>query len=166
MRFLFISLIISTALTAGAQTGYNKFQWKEKPVMHSIEKQFENAGAVYVTDERINEYAIEKEGFFMYRTVHKIIHINNDKGIEGFNKIYLPFNEGIEMMDVKARTVLPDGRIIEMDKKNIKDLKDDDGEYKIFALEGLTKGCEVEYYFTLKKNPSFFGREIMSARIP
>jgi hypothetical protein len=33
-------------------------------------------------------------------------------------------------------------------------------------LEGLTKGCEVEYYFTLKKNPSFFGREILSSRIP
>jgi hypothetical protein len=67
---------------------------------------------------------------------------------------------------VKARTILPNGRIIEMDKSNVKDLKDNDGQYKIFALEGLTQGCEVEYYFTLKKDPSFFGREVMSSGIP
>jgi len=147
-------------------TTFKKFQWQAKPVIHSVDNQFKDAGAVYVVDDRLNEYIFEKEGFFMYRTVHRIVHINNDNGIENFNKIYLPFDEGIEMVDVKARTVLPDGKIMEMDKKNIKDLKDDDGQYKIFALEGLTHGCEVEYYFILKKNPSFFGREVISARIP
>lgn len=159
-------LLIASAVFLHAQTSYNKFQWQAKPVLHTVDKAFEDDGAVYITDERINEYIIEKDGFFLYRTMHRIVHINNDRGIESFNRIYLPFNEGIEMMDVKARTILPNGKIIELDKNNVKDWKEEDAEYKIFALDGLTKGCEVEYYFTLKKNPSLFGREILSSGIP
>lgn len=166
MRFLLTPILFLLASTINGQAVYNQFRWEDAPVLHTIDKEYANEAAVYVIDERINEYCIEKSGFFMYRTMHKIVHINNDKGIESFNRIYLPFDEGVEMMDVKARTILPGGKIIEMDKNNIKDWKEDNNVYKIFALEGLTKGCEVEYYFTLKKNPSFFGREILSSRIP
>ncbi len=166
MKKLFLLLFSFLSLFCFAQSSYNKFQWNEKPVLHSIDKRDQDAAAVYITDERIIEYGFEKKELYQYRTMHRIIHINNDKGIESFNKIYLPFDEGIEMLDVKARTILPGGKIIEFDKTNIKDLKDDNGEYKIFALEGLTKGCEVEFYFTLKKYPSFFGREILASAIP
>ena len=165
MRSVFFLLALASCLTSAAQPGYIKFNWEPKPVLHKVDSEFESEGAVYVTDKRINEYVIEKDGFFLYRTIHRIVHINNDKGIESFNKIYLPFNEGSELMDVKARTILPNGKIMEMDRKNIKDLKDEDGEFKIFALEGLTKGCEVEYYYTFKQYPSYFGREIMSSRV-
>ena len=166
MRYIVFTLLALGTISASGQTVYNKFKWDEKPVLHPVDKKYESAGAVYVVDDRIDEYAIEKDGFFMYRTLHRIVHLNNDKGIESFNKIYLPFEEGIQVTDVRARTILPNGKIVEMDKNNIKDLKDDDGQYKIFALEGLSQGCEVEYYFTLKKNPSFFGREILSSRVP
>ena len=166
MRKLFLISLCFGSLLSFGQTPYNKFQWQEKPVLHSIDKQFEDAAAVFVADDRIVEYAFEKNELFTYRTMHRIIHINTDKGIESFNKIYLPFEEGIEMLDVKARTILPGGKTIELNKGNIKDLKDDDGQYKIFALDGLTKGCEVEFYFTLKKHPSFFGREILASGIP
>lgn len=149
-----------------AQNTYNKFQWQATPAIHTIDTAFKDAAAVYVADDRIEEYVIEKTGFYQYRTLHRIVHINNDKGIESFNKVYLPFEEGLDMEDVKARTILPNGRIIELDRNNIKDLKDDDGQYKIFALEGLEKGCEVEYYFTQKRTPSFFGREIIASKIP
>jgi hypothetical protein len=167
MRFLLAILLTTTVSFLNAQTAtYNKFQWQPTATIHKIDKEFEAAAAVYVVDERINEYINEKDGFFIYRTTHRIIHINNDQGIESFNRIYLPFDEGIDMVDVKARTVLPSGKVIEMDKSNIKDLKEENGQYKIFALEGLTKGCEVEFYFTQKRTPSFFGREIISSRMP
>jgi hypothetical protein len=163
-------LLLIIALFIGghihAQNTYNKFQWQANPVIHKIDTAFKDAAAVYVADDRIAEYVMEKAGFFQYRTLHRIVHINSDKGIESFNKIYLPFDEGLEMEDVKARTILPNGRIIELDRNNIKDLKDDDGQYKIFALEGLEKGCEIEYYFIQKRNPSFFGREVLASHIP
>ena len=154
---LFLSLIFLFSFGFSfAQDNYNAFRWKPTPALHEVEPAFRDAGAVYITDQRIVEYAFEKNQLYTYRTLHRIVHINNDQGIESFNKIYLPFNEGIELLDVKARTILPGGKIIELDKTNIKDLKDENGQYKIFALEGLVKGCELEYYFTIKKAPYFF----------
>ncbi len=166
MRYLILALLTFSYHSLFAQTAYKKFHWQPKPALHTIDSKYADEAAVYVTDSKVIEYAIEKEGFFTYKTVHRIIHINNDKGIEYFNKVYLPFDEGLQMTDVKARTVLPDGKIIELDEKNIKDLKEDNRVYKIFALDGLTKGCEVEYYYTLKKYPSFFGREVIASGLP
>src|SRR5687768_1175005 len=165
MRFLLFALLLSS-LSSSAQNSYNKFQWAATPTLHKVDEAFSNEAAVIVSENKIMEYAVEKDGFYSYKTMHRIVHINNDKGIEYFNKIYLPFDEGIQMTDVKARTILPDGKIMELDEKNIKDLKEEERVYKIFALDGLTKGCEVEYYYTLKKYPSFFGREIISSGIP
>lgn len=154
-------------VTLAQSPSYNKFEWDPKPAMHAVDKKFIEDAAVFVVEKKVVEYVLDKEGLFMYKTEHRIVHINNDRGIESFNRVYLPFNEGLEMMDVKARTILPNGKIIEFDKNNIKDYKDDDGnEYRIFALEGLEKGCEIEYYYTQKKYPDFFGREVFSYRIP
>lgn len=165
MRFI-LTLLLFSSLQLSAQTPYRKVQWKERPVLHTVPEKFREEAAVYVTDAKRTEFSIEKDGFYAYRTIHRIIHINTDKGIEYFNKVYLPFDEGVQMMEVKARTILPDGKIIEFNEKNIKDLKEDDSEYKIFALDGLTKGCDVEYFYTIKKQPSLFGREIISSNVP
>lgn len=55
----------------------------------------------------------------------------------------------------------------ELDKNNIKDIKESDGSiYKIFALDGLTKGCDVEYFYTFKRSTSFFGREVVQSSFP
>src|SRR5688572_782068 len=165
MRNTILALLLIASNCIYAQTNINRFEWKASPALHTIPASFKEAAAVYVYDDRIVEYAFEKEELFLYKTLHRIVHINNDLGIESFNKIYLPFEEGTVMLDVKARTILPNGKVMVLDKSNIKDLKDDEGEYKIFALEGLTPGCEVEYYFTIKTNASFFGREVLSSKV-
>src|SRR4029079_13409406 len=103
-----------------------------------------------VLDKRRIEYTDEKDDVVQYKTLHKIIHINDDKGIESFNRVYLPVSNTSDIVDIRARTILPGGKIIEVDKNNIKDLKENDQVYKIFAMDGLEKGCEVEYYYTYK----------------
>ena len=165
--FLFWCIALSISQLMQAQSTFTKFEWDAQPAMHTVDKSFSDEAAVLVTEKKVVEYALDKDGLYMYKTDHRIVHINNDKGIESFNRVYLPFNEGLEMVDVKARTILPNGKIIELDKNNIKNYKDDDGnEYKIFALEGLEKGCEVEYYYTQKNYPDFFGKEVFSYRVP
>lgn len=162
---LYLSLFFSTSILA--QSNYVKEQWQPAPALHAITEKYKEAAAVYVLDKKASEYVIEKDGFFVYRTVHRIVHINNDKGIENFNKVYLPFGEGVELLDVKARTILPGGKVMELNNANIKDIKDDEGnDYKIFAIDGLTKNCEVEYFFTVKKVPSYFGSDFISSKIP
>jgi len=141
--------------------------WNDKPALHSIDKKYQQESAVILLDSRRIEYIDDTKGnVISYKTQHKIIHVNDDKGIEAFNKIYLPVSDNADLLAVKARTILPDGKVIELDKSNIKDLKEDDRQYKIFALEGLQKGCEVEYYYTYSREANFFGREIIQVHMP
>ncbi|MGN6639380.1 MAG: DUF3857 domain-containing protein [Mucilaginibacter sp.] len=143
-------------------------KWAEKPVIHSLDSKYNKESAVILYDKRRIEYADEsKDALAEYYTLHKIVHINDDRGIEYFNKIYLNVRENADIVDIHARTILPDGKIIELDKNNIKDIKEQDGNtYKIFAMEGLEKGCEVEYYYTFKRPATYFGREILQENFP
>ncbi|SDE02530.1 protein of unknown function [Mucilaginibacter pineti] len=145
-----------------------KEKWTEKPVIHKIDSKYDKESAVILLDKRGVEFTDEsKDMINEYYTAHKIIHINDDKGIESFNKIYLGISENADIVEIKARNILPNGKIIELNKNDIKDIKDkNDNIYKIFAMDGLEKGCEVEYYYTFKKTTSFFGREIVQQNFP
>ncbi len=145
-----------------------KETWDEKPSIHTIAAKYSKESAVVVSSKLRLEYVDEaKDEVAEYYTLHKIIHIIDDRGIEGFNKIYLGINEDAEVVDVKARTILPGGKIIALDKNNIKEIKDEkDNVYKIFAMDGLEKGCDIEYYYTYKKPTSYFGREVVQESIP
>jgi hypothetical protein len=141
--------------------------WNDKPTIHAIDKKFNNESAIILSDTRRIEFIDDAQANVQaYKTLHKIIHVIDDKGIEAFNKVYLPVTDNEDLVDIKARTILPNGKIIELDKKNIKDLQEDDRVYKIFALDGLEKGCEIEYYYTFKRGGNFFGSEIMQVKIP
>ncbi len=143
-------------------------QWAEKPVIHKLDPKYNNESAVVLLDKRRVEYADEgKDEIGEYYTLHKIIRVNDDRGIEYFNKIYLGMNGNADMIDVKARSIQPSGKIIELDKSNIKDLKEeDDNVYKIFAMEGLEKGSEIEFFYTTKRQVSYFGREVVQSMFP
>jgi hypothetical protein len=142
--------------------------WNLHPALHTVSDTFKNASAVVILEKKRFEFVDDAKGRVEeYYTQHNIVHVNDDRGIESFNKIYLGATNSIDVVDVKARTILPDGKIIDIDKANIKDIKEQDGgEYKIFAMEGLVKGCEVEYYYTYKRSPSFFGRSFIQWRYP
>ncbi|HVW96007.1 MAG TPA: DUF3857 domain-containing protein [Mucilaginibacter sp.] len=142
--------------------------WTEKPSLQKIDTKYSKESAVIVLDKRRIEYTdVSKNEVATYYTLHKIVHINDDRGIEAFNKIYLGIGDDGDAVDVKARTILPGGKIIQLDKNNIKDIQDKDGNsYKIFAMDGLEKGCDIEYFYTVKRPTNFFGREIVQTGVP
>jgi hypothetical protein len=166
--FIFACFLFCYATNSGAQETYTRLQWEEKPRVHKPDPEFAKESAIYILDKRLTEYVmIEKEGLACYYTVHKIIHLIDDKGIESFNKIYLPVREKSDLLEVRARSIQPDGTIKELSRDNIKDLTGEDKiTFKIFAIEGLTRGSEVEYYYTVRKRPSFFGTETFQGQVP
>src|SRR5579862_2768671 len=168
MRLLTLSVILGLSLYQNASGQPGKIEnetWQQKPALHSMSGVYSKESAVIVYDKRRFEYIDNSNtDVAEYYTLHRIIHLNDDQGINSFNKIYLGIDENSDIVEVKARTILPDGRIIELNKGNIKDLTEDDGKvYKIFALEGLEKGCEIEYLYTYKTPTSFFGREVLQS---
>ncbi len=163
-----LSFPLATAMAQTAPPPIELQHWDPRPVLHPADSRYSMESAVILLDERRMEYVDEpKNEVGLYRTLHRIVHINDDKGIESFNKVYLGVSDNSDIVDIKARTILPGGKIIEVDRRNIKDLKEEDGNvYKIFAMEGLEKGCEVEYYYTYRPNANFFGREQLQNVFP
>src|ERR1700733_3626841 len=109
-------------------------EWSKQPALHKIDPKYNKESAVVLLDKRRMEFVDEANNeLAVYRTLHKIIRVNDDKGIESFNRVYLGVSDNGDIVDIRARTILPDGRIIEIDKQNIKDMKEEDGNmYKIF----------------------------------
>nr|GFC51956.1 hypothetical protein [Tanacetum cinerariifolium] len=62
----------------------------------------------------------------------------------------------------------PKGEVVEVQPESMKELKNEDGAggYRIFALDGVESGSEIEYYFTRERRMNHFGREIMQGGTP
>ena len=169
-RLLFTMMLLSAAPSAFSQQ-YDYTSpagWSDKPTVHVLPAGVNQASAVTILDERIIEYRREgKDQLNVYETVHKIVHISDDKGIEMFNKVYIPVQEGGEMGDIRARTILADGRILSVTPDKIKTTQEEGTEYRQFAMDGVEKGAEVEYYYTGKRPFYLFGSLVFqSGEVP
>ncbi len=121
--FLFI-ILLSFQWVFGQAAHIETETWAEQPKISTLDNKYGTESAVILFDKRSLEFADEgKDVITEYYSLHKIIHINDDRGIEAFNKIYLGVNDNSDIVTVKARTILPGGKIIELDKNDIKDLK-------------------------------------------
>lgn len=143
---------------------YNhRAKWNEIPEIHAVSKDFTAASAVGILDDRTIEYKLEGDNILLYVTYHRIFKINDDKGIEMFNKVYLPVYPGAEITQLKARVILSSGKIINVPEEKIKEIEEEGQRYKLFAMEGVEKGAEIEYFYTTKKEASYFGTELFQS---
>jgi hypothetical protein len=165
---LLLSALSLTLSASAQQTPILREQWSTNPRIHRIDDRYAKESAIILFDKRRLEY-MDSAGkkTVEYRTIHRIIRVNDDKGIESFNKVYLPYTDSSDIIDMQARAILPNGSIREVNRRDMKDFKNDDGRtYKIFAMEGLEKGAEVEFYFTTKHKTDFFGEETLQETFP
>jgi len=139
-------------------------EWTDNPVLHKTPERFKDASAIYLFDNRIYDYRMEGKNLLQYVTVHKLIKVANDKGIEMFNKTYIPFNTNAKIRNLKARVITSTGKVIDVPDSKIKDDEIEGRLYKLFAMEGLDKGSEIEYTYEMKKDPTFFGSEIFQSK--
>ncbi len=162
---LAISFLLLVNVFAQTPT-YSGYAWTDNPELHKVVIEFTAESAVFIKDARKLELVPSKQGLDFYTTYHKIIRVNDEKGIENFNKIYIPVNSSVELVQISARAITPGNKIIKVAPEAIKDYKDENGEFKIFAVDGISKGSEIEYAYTIRRSPFFFGKEIMQARFP
>ena len=78
------------------------------------------------------------------------IKIFNERGREQFSKVDIPYLPGVKIKDVAARTIKPDGSIVELTKEEIieKTVVKVSGlklRTKTFAFPGIEPGAIVEY---------------------
>ncbi len=159
-RSLIAILFFSTIINAQTFNFKQQVAWSQTPAIHAASKQFTASSAVGILDDRTVEYKVEGKEIYLYNTTHRIFRINDSKGIEMFNKIYVPVYKGGSILVLKARTILANGKVVDLPEDKIKETEEDGRKFKIFAMEGVEKGSEIEYIYTTKREPTFFGSEV------
>lgn len=142
-------------------------EWETKPVMHTIDTTFAKAGSVIINQDVKIEYKEIDKKAYTYRTMHRLVKVLDEKGIESFNKMNFPTVEGIDIITLKARTILPNGKIFEITKDKIKTSKSDNGVSElVFAMEGVEKNAEIELLYVYRKPVALFGVETYQYSMP
>lgn len=161
-QFYMAGFMALVSINANAQLSglySTSFTWKDKPVLHSMPENFKTSSAVYLADNRIFLYKFEDKNMVQYNYLYKLIKVADDKGIETFNKIYIPVYRNSEINDIKARVITAAGKVIDVPASKIKDEEIEGSRYRFFAMEGLDKGSEIEYSYVIKRSPGYFGSE-------
>jgi len=143
--------------------------WAEKPDASLINAEFEKDNVVGIfMDERYEFYYNDEGDLLSANTIHRRFRLNNDEAVNSFNKLSVPLSNVIEVVEIKARVIKPDGKVIEFDKSNIKEIVDEESgkNFKIFAIDGIEKGDDIEYLIVRKMNASNFGRSFFQFEYP
>lgn len=120
--------------------------------------------------KEVNQYEVSKDlsNRLVYtHRIHKIVKANDEKGIEMFNKIKIGYSETSPIILIKARTISPSGKVMELEANAFKDVKEENGNStKIFALEGVEKGSEIEFVVYERRQFMPFGTEYLQDVVP
>jgi hypothetical protein len=175
-QFMKKYVIILIAILASSDLAYSQeyqvYNWEDKREMMTLDDEQTELASIYLKYHQQYEYVYEGDGddrdLYVYQTEHQIIKVNNDNAVAKNNRIYISMRDAIALVDIQARTITSDGRIIELDKNEIKEIEDEESGagFKIFAIEGVEVGSEIEYYYTKKTTANYFGREFFQFTEP
>ena len=165
-----LTIILSCLLITGyAQNEKKAFVWEKEPGFSEIPEKYAGENVVGISnDESIDLFYNDEGDLEAIHVLHRKFRLNNDQSINKFNKISFSMNNVIELMDIGARAIKPDGRVVEFDEDNIKEVKDDEegDAYRIFAIDGIEQGDDVEYYLVRRMEPGNFGRTYFQFSYP
>lgn len=141
--------------------------WDKTPRYKIDDKEYEDYSAVVLLDHRMKEFLGGRygEAVTMANLNHRAVKILDKKSIEEYNRVYIPSYGTLD--EIKARTIKPDGTIVEVNKDNIKEIEDERyGGYTIFALEGVDVGDIVEYMYKRSLKGDYCGIEVFQQDVP
>lgn len=162
-RTLILLIVIICGITGVAQNlEYTHYNWEEKIDINNYTLD-EVEGVISFKEHYQKEYYLEGDRFFQIDLTHKLMWLNSDDAIEDYNKVYLPYDSTSELVLSKARVIKADGTTVELPKDKILTAKDEETnrEYKYYAVEGIEKGCFVEYVYAIKKIASYKGNRLV-----
>lgn len=144
------------------------YEWDAERSRYTLSPQEESIGEYVLKQHAQYDYVFEENQFLLYATFHRIVRVNNNEAIQRNNRIYIAMNSVLDLVDLKARSINKSGKVVNFDASNLKELKDDEtGQgFRIFAIEGVELGSEIEYFYVLKKHASLYDRVFMQFETP
>ena len=150
---LLVSLLFRMSLFGQEFQPYN---WNEDRLFSKLGNDEVSYGLYYLFQSEQYQYLYENDKLVCYITNHNIIRVNNDEALNKSNQVYIPMQNAMELTELKARVIHEDGRVVNYDNNNLKELESDEEGYKIMAIEGAEVGSELEYFYTRKLNSTNF----------
>lgn len=169
MKKLFLLLVLIAPFTLKSQTQYATYNWETIPVPVVTDTVKAIDGALIKLERRITEvYTNSKNLFEEIYVYHKKVKVETHEAIDNFNKIYIPLNDVIEIINISARFISPDGKITELSKENIKKMEnlENKGNYNSFVIEGAEVGGQLEYFYVLRKGFNPYGGYFVQDETP
>lgn len=165
MKLYLLTLLVITSLSVNAQSDlyYENYDWEKEPLQKINLENFKEKDIIEFKDKTVNEFVFTPDDSFVeYSLVHKIYWLNSNDNIERFNKVYLPSSSSSEVIKNKARVITKEGNVIELDDSKILTSVDEETKrtLKYYALEGIEKGSFVEYYYVIKRYPTYTGSRV------
>lgn len=168
MKKCLILVILLGAVVAVRAENTNPYEWEKNRARYALTPAEQGQSEIILKQHSQYEFVLDDKNFLMYATVHRIVLVNNNEAIQKHNRIVISMNNTLELVDLKARAINKEGKAVYFDKSNLKELKEEESgnAYRIFAIEGIELGSEVEYYFTRKMQPSLFERSFLQFDVP
>ncbi|WP_431134456.1 hypothetical protein [Psychroserpens mesophilus] len=164
-KIAFIALLITS--TTGFAQHYLTYDWEKKPKLHKLSDDEKQESSIAILKKVIVEYDYEENSQEprLYETKHTIVHVNDDKGIAQHNTVYISMYDVKRLVEVKARTISPKGKVVLLNQENIKEVSnvEEYGDFKIFAIEGAEMNSEIEVLYTVEKEFDIYGSETIQS---
>ncbi len=160
-----VCCLIATTLFGNA---FKPYEWEKERTRYKLSEKDVALSEIILKQHTQYEYVFENNQFVLYSTIHRIIYVNNNEAVQKHNRIVISMGNALDLIDVKARSINKDGKAVYFDKSNLKELADEESgkAFKIFAIEGIEMGSEIEYYFVRKMRPSVFDRVFVQFDVP
>jgi hypothetical protein len=166
--------VIFTLCIAAASVSAQKYaskskpvEWEDNPKVHPVPPAHGDEPAIWLLNDINLDYRYEGRDINVYYTLHRIIKALDYKGIEMYNKIEISVGSNTRVPLIKARTILPNGKVIEVAKDMMKVTKNEYGQHKVvIAMEGVEKNAEIELLLKEIKPLSLFGGEYFQYTVP
>lgn len=141
--------------------------WETKPQLHYLPKEYFKEPAVIVSQSDKIEYKYEGRSTSVYRTYYRLYKINDERGIAMYSTCTLPFHSSTDIQEIKARTITPSGKVVNIPDHMFKLSHNEYGEPVVkFAMEGVVKNAEIEIYMKTLSSFNMFGVEYLQADVP
>ena len=167
-KVIFLILMAFPALLF-SQTEFQTYNWDTFPAVQNSDTIKCVNGAAITLDRRIFETYLNSENIFEEIFVyHRKVKVDSNNALASFNKIYISLENVIEILNIQARFIAPNGKTTVLPKESIKQIAnmDNDGDYKTFAIEGAEVGGQIEYFYVLRKKYNPQSGYYLQDRIP
>ncbi len=145
--FGFVSILLSAQ-----DMPFSDYHFDAQLSLAAVSENRKTADEYVLFQKREHEfYYDEKESqFWEYVLFHEITYVNSIESIERNNKVYYPLGSNDLLIAEGCRVVSAEGSKV-LGPGAIRETEEEGRNYRYYAVEGLTVGTLVDYYFAYRR---------------